>query len=217
VVRTFLLPALTLAALLGALLTAAPATAATTTARALLSKLTVRAEAGSTTYSKTSFKWWIDADHDGCNTRAEVLIVESRVRVTPGAGCRITRGKWYSWYDGKTWTLASDVDIDHVVALKETWKSGARSWTAANRQRYANDLDFSWTLDAVTDDVNASKGDRDPTQWLPALSKCTYAIHWVAVKYRWRLTVDSAERAKLASLLSGSCGARTLTIPARAI
>jgi hypothetical protein len=63
-----------------------------------------------------------------------------------------------SWYDGATWTIPSDVDIDHVVALKEAWESGAWSWTAANRQRFANDLGYAWTLDAVTDNVNASKG-----------------------------------------------------------
>ena len=62
----------------------------------------------------------------------------------------------------------SDVDIDHVVALKEAWDSGARSWSSVNRKRYANDLGYSGTLVAVTDNVNASKGDRDVAQWLPS-------------------------------------------------
>lgn len=43
-------------------------------------------------------------------------------------------------YDGATWTLPADVDIDHVVALKEAWESGARVWGPVNRQRFANDL-----------------------------------------------------------------------------
>ncbi len=70
----------------------------------------------------------------------------------------------------------------------------------------------------MTDDVNASKGDRDPAQWLPPRSaaQCRYATTWVLVKYRWRLSVDAAERDRLASLLSGDCGAAVVTVPPRA-
>jgi hypothetical protein len=107
---------------------------------------------------------------------------------------------------------------DDVVALKQAWDSGAKSWSATDRSRFHNDLGYAWTLDAVTDNVNSAKGDSDPAQWLPPLTsaRCTYAIHWVAIKYRSRLSVDSTEKAKLSSILSGTCGARTLTIPPRA-
>ncbi len=213
--------ALVLALLVGLLgIGSVPAAQAdTTTARALLFKIAISAEGGSTTYDRTYFRHWIDADGDGCDTREEVLIAESRVTVYPGDGCRITRGKWYSYYDGLTWTYASDVDIDHVVALKEAWESGARYWGSTNRKRFANDLGYGRSLMAVTDNVNASKGDRDPAQWLPPRSSvhCKYAVNWVLIKYRWRLSIDSAERSKLSSLLSGDCGASTVTIPARAI
>jgi hypothetical protein len=210
-----------LVATLCSLVEAAPSDAATTSARNLALILVLKAEGGSTTYSRTYFKHWIDADGDCQNTRTEVLIAESRVTptYTSSSHCSVARGKWYSWYDGKTWTYPADVDIDHVVALKEAWESGGRNWTANNRQRFANDLGHSWSLDAVTDNVNQSKGDRDPAEWLPPLTsvRCKYAIHWVTVKYRWRLSVNSAERTKLLNILSGSCGAMTVTIPARAI
>jgi hypothetical protein len=39
----------------------------------------------------------------------------------------------------------------------------------------------------------------------------------VQVKYRWRLSIDPAERTKLSSILSGSCGAHATTVPTRAI
>lgn len=206
-------------ATVASLASSAPAHAATTTARTLLNRLTVASESGSTTYQRSYFRHWIDADGDGCDTREEVLIHESRTTVYPGSGCRVTTGRWYSWYDGATWTQASDVDIDHVVALKEAWESGARRWTTSDRTRYANDLGLSWSLDAVTDNVNQSKSDRDPSQWLPPRTsvRCTYAIHWVGVKYRWRLTINSAERSALSSIISGSCGQRTVTVPPRAI
>jgi uncharacterized protein DUF1524 len=191
--------------------------AATISARALALKLVTKAENG-TGYYRTFFSHWIDADRDGCDTREEVLMTESRVKPTLGTGCKVMKGKWKSWYDGVTWTNPSDVDIDHVVALKEAWDSGARSWTKTARTSYANDLAYPLALDAVTDNVNQDKSDRDPAQWLPPLkaTHCVYAKHWVAIKYRWRLSVDPKERVRLLSILSGACGAQTLTIPARA-
>ncbi len=57
------------------------------------------------------------------------------------------------------------------------------------------------------------KQHRDPAGWMPPKAKCRYATHWVAVKYRWRLGIDSRERAKLASILRGTCGGKRLTVP----
>jgi len=193
--------------------------AETTNARTLLSRLDLQTEGGSTTYERTYFQHWVDADRDSCDTREEVLIAESQTTVSPGDGCQVSRGTWYSSYDGLTWTAASDVDIDHVIALKEAWESGARSWSPADRRRFANDLDDGRALAAVTDNVNASKGDRDPAQWLPPRTgaHCDYATVWVVIKYRWRLSIDTAERDRLSSLLSGACGSTTVVVPARAL
>lgn len=44
--------------------------------------------------------------------------------------------------DGATWTAASDVDIDHVVPLKEAWISGAKDWTDARREQFANEYEI---------------------------------------------------------------------------
>jgi len=148
-------------------------------------------------YKRSLFKHWVDANGDGRNTRAEVLISESVVSVHfSSTGKTVSTGKWLSLYDGETWTRASDVDIDHVVALGEAWRSGAWKWSAARRQAYANDLGVSWTLRAVTDNVNQAKSDSDPTNWLDiaAPAVCVYLTEWVAVKIRWKLTVDAEER-----------------------
>lgn len=215
-----LLTAVGMSALLS-VVNVAPASAATTTAKTLMTRLLVKTESGSTTYERSYFKHWVDADGDCQDTRVEVLVAESTVTPTYSTSrrCTVVKGKWYSTYDGKTWTNPSDVDIDHVVALKEAWESGARSWSATNRSRFANDLGYSGALIAVTDNVNSSKSDRDPAAWLPlrAGARCTYAIRWVKTKYRWRLSINSTERSALSSVLSGSCGGQSVTIPARAI
>jgi hypothetical protein len=148
-------------------------------------------------YKRSLFKHWVDANGNGKNTRAEVLIAESLVSVQfSSTGKTVSTGKWLSLYDGETWTKASDVDVDHVVALAEAWRSGAWKWSSSRRQSYANDLDVAWTLRAVTDDVNQSKSDSDPTNWLEisAPAVCVYLTEWVAVKIRWKLSVDAEER-----------------------
>lgn len=72
------------------------------------------------------------------NTREYVLRRDGTNVVTNNA-CESTSGSWYSDYDGATWTAASDVDIDHIVPLREAWVSGARDWTASRRQDFANE------------------------------------------------------------------------------
>ncbi|WP_285117079.1 cell wall-binding repeat-containing protein [Leifsonia sp. fls2-241-R2A-40a] len=168
-------------------------------------------------YNRSDFPTWIDADHDGCNTRSEVLQQESAVPVTFGSGCTVATGSWSSWYDGATWTAASDVDIDHFVPLAEVWRSGASGWSLQQRTDYANDLSDPLTLVAVTDNVNQSKSDSDIAHWLPPLTsaRCTYAVDWVVVKYRWSLTMDPMESNALNSLLGGACGSTAVTVPAR--
>ncbi len=164
-------------------------------------------------YSRSYFPTWIDADHDGCNTRQEVLIKESRTTVRIGAGCYLYGGSWRSVYDGIVTKNPTTFDIDHVVALKEAWDSGAWAWTSSRRRAYANDLGDSRTLRAVSAASNRSKGDRDPAQWLPPLTsfRCAYATWWVDIKVRWRLAVDSAERSALRRILS-ACSAPIQTV-----
>ena len=144
-------------------------------------------------YSRNLFKHWIDADKDGCNTRYEVLISEAIVKPRVGAGCYLTGGKWKSAYDGKVFTNPTGLDIDHMVPLAEAWRSGAWAWTSAQRMDYANDLDDSRSLLAVTASLNRAKGDKDVAGWLPQKSQCNYISNWIAVKWRFDLTVDPIE------------------------
>ena len=194
--------------------TAGPAQAATVSQplRTMVANLPVATEVR-TGYSRDLFNLWIDADGDGCNTRYEVLIAEAVTAPTVGSGCSLSGGRWYSYYDGAYWTATSDLDIDHMVPLAEAWDSGARNWTAAQREAYANDLGDPRPLVAVTDNVNQSKSDQDPAEWMPSLSGvyCRYITDWVATKTRWGLTVDSAEKTSLTSY-AAACTNSTVTV-----
>ena len=146
-------------------------------------------------YVRSKFRLWTDANGDCQDTRAEVLISESKTRTT--GGCTIRTGKWFSYYDHRTFRRASDLDIDHMVPLAEAWDSGAKRWTSDTRERYANDLHDRRTLIAVSAHANRSKGDRDPSEWMPIYGKCRYVKQWVAVKVRWSLKVNRAEKRTL--------------------
>ena len=165
-----------------------------------------------TGYDRKLFKHWIDADKDGCNTRAEVLIKEAILKPKVGLKCKLTGGKWLSAYDGKIVRNSSLLDVDHMVPLAEAWRSGAWKWTPAQRQAFANDLDNSETLIAVTLSTNRSKSDRDPSLWMPGKGRCAYTANWISIKTKYSLTVDSKESEKLISLIS-ECGLQVVQNP----
>jgi hypothetical protein len=186
-------------------------------AKTLLKKLPVKSERNRG-YSRAKFKHWIDADRDSCDTREEVLIAESKTRARTGSGCRVVKGKWVSVYDGKRTRNSSKFDVDHRVPLAESWGSGAKSWNSSTRKRFANDLGYAPSLIAVSASSNRSKGARDPSEWMPkASNRCQYASQWVAVKYRWRLSVDKPEKRALKRQLN-NCSAKQVKVvkPARA-
>ncbi|WP_208320398.1 cell wall-binding repeat-containing protein [Salinibacterium sp. ZJ77] len=196
------------------LIGAVPARAAGLSASEMLASLTVRAD-DAASYQRAVFQHWIDADADGCDTRREVLIAEATRSPAVGPGCSLSGGSWYSAYDGVETSDPSTFDVDHVVPLHEAWVSGAALWASTDRRAYANDLDFDRSLIAVSATSNRSKSDRDPSSWMPALPTyaCEYAVDWVAVKYRWRLWVDEAERLALEQrLATDSCGARAADV-----
>jgi hypothetical protein len=190
---------------------AAPSPAAgTVRLRAAVAALPVAAEnrAG---YARAEFPHWSDADGDGCDTREEVLLAEATVPPAVGRNCVLSGGEWFSYYDRRTWTDRGRVDIDHMVPLAEAWDSGAGSWTAGEREAFANDLGDPRALVGVTDSVNRAKSDRDPAGWLPEFDRCRYVREFVAVKLRWRLTVDRVEKRALTGQ-AAACPDATFTV-----
>jgi hypothetical protein len=184
------------------------------TYKQLLGLLKIKAEAGGDTYERSLFQHWVDADGDGCDTRDEVLQQESKTKID----CGLAGGSWISAYDGFKTSDASSLDIDHFIPLKEAWESGASGWDSDTRKRFANDLEYSVSLIAVSANSNRSKSDKDPSDWLPPSKSftCQYVGSWIAVKYRWSLTIDSNEKKVLASKLA-TCGTKSkVAVPVKA-
>ncbi|MCP9213456.1 HNH endonuclease family protein [Streptomyces sp. NEAU-Y11] len=195
---------------------AEPGDTVTTTLTQAIADLPVAAESRDG-YERDKFRHWVDADRDGCNTRAEVLLEEATLSPTVGPRCSISGGVWHSYYDDTDQTAARALDIDHMVPLAESWDSGASAWSPAERQAYANDLEDSRALVAVTARENRSKADQDPAEWLPSDggAVCRYVTEWTAVKTRWELTADPAEVDALERLADGCPDAEITVVLAR--
>ncbi|WP_306371602.1 HNH endonuclease family protein [Nocardiopsis sp. CC223A] len=171
-------------------------------ARTMLGELTVEAENDPPGYDRAMFPHW--SSEDGCDTRQTVL-ERSGESVEMNDDCRAVSGSWYSAYDGETFTDPQDLDIDHMVPLKEGWRSGAHAWTTEEREGFANDLESSPQLWAVSATTNRSKSDSDPADWMPPLESmhCEYVAAWIEVKHVWNLSVDPDEEAALREVLDG--------------
>jgi hypothetical protein len=156
-------------------------------------------------YDRGDWRHWVDHDHDGQDTRQEVLIEESRIPVVMNRNAsRVLSGEWLDIYTGQYITDPSDLDIDHTLALAWVHERGGFAWDAATREAFANDLTDPDHLMAVSASVNRSKGARGPDSWHPpdTRSWCWYGATVVRISFTWGLVLTAADRAGLADLLA---------------
>lgn len=150
-------------------------------------------------YDRHAWKHWIDADGDCQDTRTEVLVAESLSPVvfTDAKKCEVASGQWRCPYTDRTFSDPRQLDVDHMVPLAEAHRSGGARWSAERRRDYANDLVDPEHLVAVYKGANRSKGAQTIAQWLPQEpgSRCAYVETWLAIKAKWKLSLDEAERA----------------------
>ena len=156
-------------------------------------------------YNRSQWKHWADEDGDCQDARQEVLISESLIEVTlePERKCRVETGRWYGAFTGIYVEAPGDLDIDHLVPLKNAHDSGGWAWSADRKQEYANylvDLDH---LIAVTKGANRSKGAKGPEEWRPPDEGywCQYATDWTEVKMQWGLTMTQRETKAVIAML----------------
>ncbi|WP_067813215.1 HNH endonuclease family protein [Nocardia inohanensis] len=187
-------------------------------ARADLDRLTVAWNRNWESYDRNAFgPGWSGRGGEpelanGCTAREDVMKRDlTEVRLAESNSCLVLSGTLLDPYSGERLPYnrfkASDIEIDHVVALGDAWRSGASGWSAGQRESFANDLG---NLLAVQKQANQDKGSKTPDQWRPREAYwCDYARRWVAVKARWQLTVQPTEKSALAEMLD-SCTPRAI-------
>tara|TARA_R100001129_G_scaffold7775_1_gene5684 strand:- start:501 stop:1232 length:732 start_codon:yes stop_codon:yes gene_type:complete len=149
-----------------------------------------------TGYQRSAFNHWVDKDGDCLNERHELLeqLATGSVHYSDN-GCRVIRGRWNDPYTGKVFFNSSDVDVDHVVALKRAWDTGASSWSDKKRERFAND---PINLLVVDDGTNQSKGAKSVLEWLPPNKAyhCNYATRYLRVLITYELEKNYQDRVR---------------------
>jgi hypothetical protein len=152
-------------------------------------------------YARFTYGAWRDADGDGCTDNYDVLIDQGKDVVNTATPCAIVSGSWHSPYDDATIEDPDAIVVDHVVGLYEAWKSGAYSWTDAQRNAYLNDVKTVNAILAVSKASQQNKAGRDPKDWMPSNEafRCRYLQTWVDVKTEWKLSVDAGERESIAA------------------
>lgn len=150
--------------------------------------------------------WIVDPQLGGCyNTRARVLMRDSQVPVSfkPNNKCVVDSGKWLDPYTGQIFTSAQNLQIDHVVPLKDAYLSGAWTWNKKKKCMYANFLSDSYHLRSVSAHENMSKGDLSPSGYLPPDSKdiCSYVTDWLKIKVAWNLIMAPSEARAIAQVV----------------
>ncbi len=158
-------------------------------------------------YRRSDWGSWTDADGDCQKARDEVLIAESEIAVTfkprnDGKECKVSAGRWTCPFTGEVFTDLGDLDIDHMVPLRNAHLSGASSWDGAKKATYYSNLDDPEHLIALKAGANRSKSARGPEAWKPPLNSyhCQYANDWEAIKNRWGLSMTTAEAAAVAEM-----------------
>lgn len=178
----------------------------------LLDEIAVKGRAPKTGYDRAKFgKGWKDPDRNGCDARNDILS-RDLVDVTYKSAarpCVVLRGRFDDPYTGKTIEFkrgqgtSTAVQIDHVVALSDSWQKGAQSWDADTRLEFAND---PLNLLASDGPTNAAKGDKDAASWLPPNKnfRCDYVSRQTQVKAKYGVWMTKAEHAAIGKLLN-SC------------
>lgn len=183
--------------------------ATTPLARELLETIEVKGRAAKTGYKRSQFgAGW--ASVGGCDMRNIMLGRYLRDIKTDVAQCVVFSGVLDDVYTATTINFfrgqdtSDDVQIDHVVALSDSWQKGAQALSPEVREQFAND---PLNLIPVDGDANQKKGDSDAASWLPPNKgfRCQYIARQIAVKSKYKLWVTDAERAAMKRVLSG-CG-----------
>jgi hypothetical protein len=192
---------------------ARPLATAPPTAQAALQTLTVKGRAPLTGYDRKAYGTpWADVDHNGCDTRNDIL-ARDLTHTVIASDCTVTTGILSDPYTLKQIQHIagrSAIDIDHVVSLGNAWQTGSFQWPSTKRIAFAND---PLNLLAVDASANRQKGDGDAATWLPPNKayRCPMVARQIAVKAKYGLWVTPAERDAMSRVLSTCPGQKLPT------
>lgn len=159
-------------------------------------------------YSRDShFGGWLrDSAGGSClNTRGKVLVRDSSSRVTyTPSGCTVDAGSWDDPYTARLHTSSKDIQIDHVVALKNAYMTGAHEWDFKKRCLYANFMGNNFHLLSVNGKENLKKSDSTPSGYVPPNKgfTCEFVKDWLNIKLIWSLRTTPKETTAIMNIVN---------------
>ncbi len=146
---------------------------------------------------------WKDVDHNGCDTRNDILARDLTDVVKRGR-CVVLSGTLHDPYTGTTMHFVRGpqsalIQIDHIYPEHRAWMYGAWKWTLEQRENFGND---PLELVAANGKANEAKGDDGPADWTPDQGFwCQYATRYIQVAVKYHLPVTGADRDKLGTMI----------------
>ena len=144
-------------------------------------------------YQRADWEHWTDEDQNCLNTRAELLKSRSKTQVKMRKkGCTVDRGAWEDFYTGRMHTVASFVEIDHIVPIYEAYKTGGKDWPSSKKKQFANDLE---NLAITSKKLNRSKSAKIITQFKAANAELNkrYICTYFKIKTKYSLKLSDKE------------------------
>lgn len=207
-------------------ISAAPATGSIPvgqSATQVLSTLTIGTKSNASSDRK-SHQWNKVDEKSGNYTTRDLVLERDMNNVTFNSRGNVKSGTLLEPYTGKTIHFQhgtsnkteggsashrdGGIQIDHVVAYAEAYRSGLDKLDFQQRDTYYNDPDV---LLASQAEANNVKKDGTIAEWEPSNQafQCDYASLQIGIKAKYGLMVDQKEHDKLAQVLA-SCPTETI-------
>lgn len=152
-------------------------------------------------FNTDDWPYEVDVDGDCQSTRQEMLILTSRVEIkyTNPRNCVVRTGEWLDEYTGELFTVAVQIDLDHVIPLMYAHTHGGDRWMPEKKIAFAND---PINLMLVKKREIRRKSDRGPNRYLPREEfQCEYARLWEAIADRYDLRIETRDRNEIRRVL----------------
>ena len=156
-----------------------------------------------------------DRDGDGVGCESNPRLPARGQKYFPGTTNQPVTTQPADGYDRDNWDYNSSAarrrlgcsvgeHVDHIVALKEAYDSGASSWTSDQKETFANDPNNQWCLDGRT---NISKSDSDLAEWSGGTCEQRKTIAQVTkeIKRKYDLATDEAEKRAIQHAKQAQC------------
>jgi hypothetical protein len=147
--------------------------------------------------------WSFEQDYDGdCqSTRQELLILTSigEIRYTNPRNCVVRTGRWIDEYTGKEFTVATQLDVDHIIPRMYAHTHGGDAWPAQKKLQFSND---PMNMVLVERREIRRKRDRGPNRYLPREEfQCEYVRLWDAIADKYDLRIEGSDRGAINDVL----------------